>query len=103
MLMLMLLMTCKSSREKREFCPPDGSELTDERHLCPQLLSPSMPPPPPTSTPAQSTGKHNLGAGLNFKSPSIDPHPSGPPKHGQFGQAERGVSVASTFLSGVLA
>ncbi|KAK8172886.1 acyltransferase-domain-containing protein [Phyllosticta citrichinensis] len=59
--------------------------------------------PPPTRTPAQSTAKHNLGAGLNFKSPSIDPHPSGPPKHGQFGQAERGVSVASTFLSGVLA
>ncbi|KAF2135629.1 uncharacterized protein K452DRAFT_281235 [Aplosporella prunicola CBS 121167] len=44
-----------------------------------------------------------IGAGFNLKSPSIDPHPSGPPQHGQLGQAERGMSVASTFLSGVLA
>lgn len=58
---------------------------------------------PSTATPSERRDKHNLGAGLNLKSPDIENHPSGPPKHGQLGQAERGVSIASTFLSGVLA
>ncbi|GME23843.1 Phospholipid/glycerol acyltransferase [Neofusicoccum parvum] len=58
---------------------------------------------PSTSTPSERPGKHDLGAGLNLKSPSIANHPSGPPQHGEFGQAERGVSIASTFLSGILA
>ncbi|KAF2089599.1 acyltransferase-domain-containing protein, partial [Saccharata proteae CBS 121410] len=53
-----------------------------------------MPPKP---------SKTDLGAGLNLKSPDVQTHPSGPPQHGELGQAERGMSMASTFLSGVLA
>ncbi|OJD32054.1 acyltransferase-domain-containing protein [Diplodia corticola] len=60
--------------------------------------------PTPSSAPSDRRGnQHDLGAGLNLRSPEIDNHPSGPPKHGDFGQAERGVSIASTFLSGILA
>ncbi|KAH7012391.1 acyltransferase-domain-containing protein [Macrophomina phaseolina] len=60
-------------------------------------------PPPPTPAASERRAKHDLGAGLNLKSPSVENHPSGPPQHGGFGQAERGVSIASTFLSGILA
>ncbi|OMP82273.1 putative acyltransferase [Diplodia seriata] len=60
--------------------------------------------PTPSSAPSERRGKqHDLGAGLNLRKPEIDNHPSGPPKYGDFGQAERGVSIASTFLSGILA
>jgi hypothetical protein len=45
----------------------------------------------------------DYGGGLNVSKTNIEPHPAGPPKHGEFGQAERAFTLASTFLSGVLA
>ncbi|KAF2739563.1 acyltransferase-domain-containing protein [Polyplosphaeria fusca] len=47
--------------------------------------------------------KEDLGAGLRVSKDNIFPHPAGPPKHGDLTQAERAFTLASTFLSGVLA
>jgi hypothetical protein len=47
--------------------------------------------------------KTNLGAGLNVAKQNIENHPAGPPRHGELSQAERAFTLASTFLSGVLA
>jgi len=47
--------------------------------------------------------KDDLGAGLRVSSQNIEPHPAGPPRHGELTQAERAFTLASTFLSGVLA
>jgi hypothetical protein len=48
-------------------------------------------------------GRTDLGAGLKVTKPSVDNHPAGPPRHGELTQAERAFTLASTFLSGVLA
>ncbi|OCK81211.1 hypothetical protein K432DRAFT_442540 [Lepidopterella palustris CBS 459.81] len=45
----------------------------------------------------------DLGAGLNVSKKNVENHPAGPPKHGELSQAERAFTLASTFLSGVLA
>ncbi|KAF2195085.1 acyltransferase-domain-containing protein [Zopfia rhizophila CBS 207.26] len=53
--------------------------------------------------PPVSKKKDDLGAGLRVSKQNIEPHPAGPPRHGELSQAERAFTLASTFLSGVLA
>ncbi|KAF1814547.1 acyltransferase-domain-containing protein, partial [Eremomyces bilateralis CBS 781.70] len=57
-------------------------------------------PPKPKPKPTPSTPED---AGLNFKKPNVEPHPSGRTPHGQAGQVERAFTAASTFCSGILA
>lgn len=47
----------------------------------------------------------DFGAGLRISKATNAPteHPAGPPKHGQLSQAERAFTLASTFMSGVIA
>ena len=68
--------------------------------------------PPATKSPAvkQKTPpavnkkkKDDLGAGLRVSKDNIAAHPAGPPRYGELTQAERAFTLASTFLSGVLA
>jgi hypothetical protein len=47
--------------------------------------------------------KDDLGAGLRVSKNNIAAHPAGDPKYGELSQAERAFTLASTFLSGVLA
>lgn len=47
--------------------------------------------------------KDDLGAGLRVSKDNIEEHPAGPPRYGELTQAERAFTLASTFLSGVLA
>ncbi|KAF1832479.1 acyltransferase-domain-containing protein [Decorospora gaudefroyi] len=47
--------------------------------------------------------KDDLGAGLRISKDNVDAHPAGPPRFGELTQAERAFTLASTFLSGVLA
>jgi hypothetical protein len=47
--------------------------------------------------------KTDLGAGLRVSKDNVEDHPAGPPKFGELSQAERAFTLASTFLSGVLA
>ena len=57
------------------------------------------------SSALKKKGRDNLGAGLRVSKPEGDvgAHPAGPPKYGELTQAERAFTLASTFLSGVLA
>ncbi|KAF2269127.1 acyltransferase-domain-containing protein [Lojkania enalia] len=52
---------------------------------------------------AMQRKRDDLGAGLRVSKDNALPHPAGPPKHGELTQAERAFTLASTFLSGVLA
>lgn len=54
-------------------------------------------------SPAIKKKKDDLGAGLRVSKQHIEEHPAGPPKYGELSQAERAFTLASTFLSGVLA
>ncbi|KAF2008446.1 acyltransferase-domain-containing protein [Aaosphaeria arxii CBS 175.79] len=54
-------------------------------------------------SPAMQKKKDDLGAGLRVSKQNIENHPAGPPRHGELTQAERAFTLASTFLSGVLA
>ncbi|KZM25297.1 uncharacterized protein EKO05_0000609 [Ascochyta rabiei] len=54
-------------------------------------------------SPAIKKKKDDLGAGLRVSKDNIAAHPAGPPKYGELTQAERAFTLASTFLSGVLA
>lgn len=54
-------------------------------------------------SPAMQKKKDDLGAGLRVSKQNIENHPAGPPRHGELSQAERAFTLASTFLSGVLA
>ncbi|KAF2205044.1 acyltransferase-domain-containing protein [Delitschia confertaspora ATCC 74209] len=47
--------------------------------------------------------KDDLGAGLRVSKDNIEAHPAGPPRYGELTQTERAFTLASTFLSGVLA
>jgi hypothetical protein len=47
--------------------------------------------------------KDDLGAGLRISKDNVEAHPAGPPRFGELTQAERAFTLASTFLSGVLA
>lgn len=47
--------------------------------------------------------KDDLGAGLRISKDNVEAHPAGPPRYGELTQAERAFTLASTFLSGVLA
>jgi len=47
--------------------------------------------------------KDDLGAGLRVSKDNLKEHPAGPPRYGELTQAERAFTLASTFLSGVLA
>ena len=57
------------------------------------------------NSPAMRKKKDDFGAGLKVSKQNIKPedHPAGPPKYGELSQAERAFTLASTFLSGVLA
>jgi hypothetical protein len=57
------------------------------------------------NSPAMRKKKDDFGAGLKIAKQNIAPeeHPAGPPKYGELNQAERAFTLASTFLSGVLA
>ncbi|KAJ4398138.1 hypothetical protein N0V91_010426 [Didymella pomorum] len=54
-------------------------------------------------SPAIKKKKDDLGAGLRVSKDNIAAHPAGPPRYGELTQAERAFTLASTFLSGVLA
>ncbi|KAF2687640.1 acyltransferase-domain-containing protein [Lentithecium fluviatile CBS 122367] len=54
-------------------------------------------------SPAMQKKKTDLGAGLRVSKDNVEEHPAGPPKYGELSQAERAFTLASTFLSGVLA
>lgn len=54
-------------------------------------------------SPAMQRKKDDLGAGLRVSKQNIEAHPAGPPKYGELSTAERAFTLASTFLSGVLA
>ncbi|KAJ4375148.1 hypothetical protein N0V83_002232 [Neocucurbitaria cava] len=55
------------------------------------------------STALKKKKKDDLGAGLRVSKDNIAAHPAGPPRYGELTQAERAFTLASTFLSGVLA
>jgi hypothetical protein len=58
----------------------------------------------PIMSPAlKKKGRDDLGAGLRVSKDNIAAHPAGPPRYGELTQAERAFTLASTFLSGVLA
>lgn len=57
----------------------------------------------PVPASVQKKKKDDLGAGLRFSKANVDAHPAGPPRYGELTQAERAFTLASTFLSGVLA
>ncbi|OAL01465.1 acyltransferase-domain-containing protein, partial [Phaeosphaeriaceae sp. SRC1lsM3a] len=60
--------------------------------------------PASTMSPAlKKKGREDLGAGLRVSKDNIAAHPAGPPRYGELTQAERAFTLASTFLSGVLA
>ncbi|KAH7390628.1 acyltransferase-domain-containing protein [Pyrenochaeta sp. MPI-SDFR-AT-0127] len=60
-------------------------------------------PPPAASKAVKRKKKDDLGAGLRVSKDNIAAHPAGPPRYGELTQAERAFTLASTFLSGVLA
>ncbi|OAL52095.1 acyltransferase-domain-containing protein [Pyrenochaeta sp. DS3sAY3a] len=55
------------------------------------------------STALKKKKRDDLGAGLRVSKDNIAAHPAGPPRYGELTQAERAFTLASTFLSGVLA
>ncbi|CAA9957357.1 Acyltransferase-domain-containing protein [Pyrenophora teres f. maculata] len=60
----------------------------------------------PVPAAVQRKKKVDLGAGLRVTKDTkdnVDAHPAGPPRFGELTQAERAFTLASTFLSGVLA
>lgn len=59
----------------------------------------------PVPAAVQRKKKVDLGAGLRVSKDNVDAHahPAGPPRFGELTQAERAFTLASTFLSGVLA
>ena len=59
----------------------------------------------PLPAAVQKKKKTDLGAGLKIsQNNNVDvAHPAGPPRYGELTQAERAFTLASTFLSGVLA
>jgi hypothetical protein len=59
----------------------------------------------PVPAAVQKKKKTDLGAGLKIsENNNVDvAHPAGPPRYGELTQAERAFTLASTFLSGVLA
>ncbi|RMZ72024.1 1-acyl-sn-glycerol-3-phosphate acyltransferase gamma [Pyrenophora seminiperda CCB06] len=61
----------------------------------------------PVPAAVQRKKKVDLGAGLrvskDISKDNVDAHPAGPPRFGELTQAERAFTLASTFLSGVLA
>ncbi|KAF1949273.1 acyltransferase-domain-containing protein [Byssothecium circinans] len=54
-------------------------------------------------SPAMQRKKDDLGGGLRVSKQNIKEHPAGPPRYGELSSAERAFTLASTFLSGVLA
>ncbi|CAI6335057.1 unnamed protein product [Periconia digitata] len=54
-------------------------------------------------SPAMQRKKNDLGAGLKVSKQNVQDHPAGPPRYGELSTAERAFTLASTFLSGVLA
>ncbi|OAG16439.1 acyltransferase-domain-containing protein [Alternaria alternata] len=78
----------------------------------PPVKKATAPKPTPTSQSAskrpvpaavQRKKKDDLGAGLRISKENVEAHPAGPPRFGELTQAERAFTLASTFLSGVLA
>jgi hypothetical protein len=59
--------------------------------------------PPKVPAAVKRKKKDDLGAGLRISKTHEDEHPAGPPRFGELTQAERAFTLASTFLSGVLA
>jgi len=57
----------------------------------------------PVPAAVQRKKKVDLGAGLRVSKDNVDAHPAGPPRFCELTQAERAFTLASTFLSGVLA
>ncbi|KAI8938927.1 hypothetical protein NX059_004782 [Plenodomus lindquistii] len=58
---------------------------------------------PAKTEPIKKKKKDDLGAGLRVSKDNLEEHPAGPPRYGELTQAERAFTLASTFLSGVLA
>ncbi|KAI4947280.1 hypothetical protein J4E91_006630 [Alternaria rosae] len=58
---------------------------------------------PPVPAAVKRKKKDDLGAGLRISKDNVEAHPAGPPRFGELTQAERAFTLASTFLSGVLA
>ncbi|CBY02024.1 hypothetical protein IAQ61_006614 [Plenodomus lingam] len=69
----------------------------------PVAKSPATKPPAAKSGPIKKKKKDDLGAGLRVSKDNLEEHPAGPPRYGELTQAERAFTLASTFLSGVLA
>jgi hypothetical protein len=59
--------------------------------------------PPRVPEAVKRKKKDDLGAGLRISKTHDEEHPAGPPRFGELTQAERAFTLASTFLSGVLA
>jgi hypothetical protein len=58
----------------------------------------------PVPAAVQKKKKTDLGAGLKISQNHVEAdHPAGPARYGELTQAERAFTLASTFLSGVLA
>jgi hypothetical protein len=72
-------------------------------HRYVNLEHPNLSTMPSPAVKKKLGSKNDLGAGLKITQQSIDNHPAGPPRHGELSQAERAFTLASTFLSGVLA
>ena len=75
-----------------------GRCLTETPHLDVPTAA-NMPVP----AAVKKKKKDDLGAGLRVSKDNIAAHPAGPPRFGELTQAERAFTLASTFLSGVLA
>lgn len=69
----------------------------------PSANSPRKQAPATKPGPSQKKKKDDLGAGLRVSKDNLAEHPAGPPRYGELTQAERAFTLASTFLSGVLA
>ncbi|KAH9861769.1 hypothetical protein J1614_011522 [Plenodomus biglobosus] len=69
----------------------------------PIAKSPPSKLPATKSVPIKKKKRDDLGAGLRVSKDNLEEHPAGPPRYGELTQAERAFTLASTFLSGVLA
>ncbi|KAF1942497.1 acyltransferase-domain-containing protein [Clathrospora elynae] len=78
-----------------------GKKLPATKLPATKLAATKLPPRVPAAV--KRKRKDDLGAGLRISKENVAAHPAGPPRFGELTQAERAFTLASTFLSGVLA
>ena len=83
--------------------PPVKKETTPKPTASKPTPASQSASKPPVPAAVKRKKKDDLGAGLRISKDNVEAHPAGPPRFGELTQAERAFTLASTFLSGVLA